>query len=437
MKKSANRKVLIISYYWPPAGGVAVQRWYKFAEYMNEFGYDPIIYTVENGEFTTKDDSLSDRSDEIEVLREPLFEPYKFYKKFTGKKKSDSVSQEVVGKNGKKENVAVWIRGNFFIPDARKYWVKRSVKRLSEYLSENKVDLIVSNGTPHSCHLIGLGLKNKFDLPWLADFRDPWTKVDYFDKLKLSESSQRKHEKLERKVLEQADVVTTVSPSWKDDFKELGAKKAFSITNGFDPKDFNDISSAPKDGFIITHLGSLSKHRFHLKFWETIHNEVKRNEAFEKLLKIRLIGNVDAEFIQYFKDSGLIEHVELIEHMSHQKALQKASESHVLMLLLGDKTKSKGRIPAKLFEYMPMIRPVLAYGQKESDVEAIVSEFSSWKFVPFDNFVCLKKSIQELFEEREQIINGQFTNPSIEKYERKYLCKEMTELFDSVVKITS
>jgi len=437
MNKASNRKVLIITYYWPPAGGVAVQRWYKFAQYMQEFGYDPIIYTVENGEFTTKDESLTDLSDQFEVLREPLFEPYKFYKKFTGKKKSDAVAQEVVGKTGRKENMAVWIRGNFFIPDARKHWIKRSVKRLSAYLTDHKVDLIVSNGTPHSCHLIGLGLKNKFDLPWLADFRDPWTKVDYFDKLKLSDSSQRKHEKLERRVLENADVVTTVSPSWKNDFMELGAKNVASITNGFDPKDFGGVSSAPVDDFIITHLGSLSNHRFHLKFWESILNEVKRNEAFKKLLKIRLIGNVDGAFIQYFKESGLIDYVELIDQMSHREALQKASESHVLLLLLGDKQKSKGRIPAKLFEYMPMNRPVLAYGQEESDVEEIVGEFSSWKFVPFDNFVCLKKSIQELFMDRQEIINGQFTNPSIEKYERKYLCQEMTALFDSVVKITS
>ena len=159
------------------------------------------------------------------MLREPILEPYKLYKKFTGKKSEDKIKQEAFSGSQGKEWLAVWIRGNFFIPDARKYWVKRSVKRLSSFLRENHVDAIISNGTPHSCHLIGMKLKRKFNIPWLADFRDPWTKVDYFDDLKLTSLARRKHYRLEYNVLENADVVTTVSKTWEQDFVQLGAKK--------------------------------------------------------------------------------------------------------------------------------------------------------------------------------------------------------------------
>lgn len=428
---TAKKKVLIISYYWPPAGGVAVQRWYNFATYLPEFGYEPIIFTVKDGEFGVLDHSKDDLSDRITVLREPILEPYKLYKKFTGKKSEDKIKQEAFSGSHGKEGLAVWIRGNFFIPDARKYWVKRSVKRLSSFLRENHVDAIISNGTPHSCHLIGMKLKRKFNIPWLADFRDPWTKVDYFDDLKLTSLARRKHYRLEYNVLENADAVTTVSKTWEQDFAQLGAKNTATITNGFDRSDFSDLHHKDSDKFVITHLGTLSKFRFHEEFWNGILEKVKKDPAFKQQLEIRLIGNVDETFFRYFHRTSLIENVVHISHLDHKEALAHAVSSDALLLLLGHKSMSEGRIPAKVFEYLAVAKPILAYGQSPSDVEKIILESNAGIFVPFDDSNGLNKALDELFLQF-KTGNTLVEPKGIEKFERKNLTAELANVLDGI-----
>jgi len=432
MSNATKKKVLIITYYWPPAGGVAVLRWYKFVTYLSDFGYEPVVYTVQDGEFGVFDSSKSDLSDRVTVLREPIREPYKLYKKFTGKKEDENIKQEAFSESNGKEGLAVWIRGNFFIPDARKFWINRSVKRLSSFLTENKVDAIVSNGTPHSCHLIGLQLKKKFNLPWLADFRDPWTLVDYFDQLKLTGLARRKHYKLEYNVLENADVVTTVSWTWEKDFKKIGAKKTTTITNGFDSDDFTSLTNIESDKFVLTHLGSLSKYRFHLEFWERILAKTKRDSEFKNQLEIRLIGNVDGVFFNFFKESSLIENVNHIPQVEYKEALSHAASSDALLLILGDKSKSEGRIPAKIFEYMAVKKPVLAYGQAPSDVQKIIQDAGAGTFVPFDDLNYLDQAIEQMFVNFKS--GKSSVNPTgIEKFERKYLTGELAKVLDQII----
>ena len=184
------KKVLIITYYWPPSGGAGVQRWLKFAKYLSDFGWEPIIYTVENGEYPVLDYDLLDEVPKgITVLKTPIWEPYSIYKKFTGRKKEDKINSGFLSekKNPKLlEKLSIWIRGNLFIPDARKFWIKPSVNFLTNYLIDNPVDIVVSSGPPHSSHIIALKLKEKNKLPWLADFRDPWTNIYYYKELLLN-----------------------------------------------------------------------------------------------------------------------------------------------------------------------------------------------------------------------------------------------------------
>src|SRR5687768_13552946 len=187
-----SKKVLIITYYWPPSGGSGVQRWLKFVKYLRDYGWEPIVYTPSNPESPVNDDSLAkDIPSGITILKTEIREPYGLYKKFIGRKKDEKISAAFLTEKKKPklaERIAVWIRGNFFIPDARKWWIGPSVSFLSDYLSKNKEDAIVSTGPPHSMHLIALGLKNlpapkeslrtgkagKLNIKWLADFRDPW-----------------------------------------------------------------------------------------------------------------------------------------------------------------------------------------------------------------------------------------------------------------------
>jgi len=230
------KKVLIITYYWPPSGGAGVQRWLKFVKYLREYGWEPVVFTAEGGEVPVIDDSLKkDIPENIEVIYGPIWEPYTAYKRLIGQKKGDKIQTGFLTENKKPkttEKLSIWIRGNLFIPDARKFWIKPSVKSLSKYLKENNVDAIVSNGPPHTTHMIALSLKKKFDIPWLADFRDPWTNIDFYDKLLLSKWADKTHHKLEDEVINLADEVVTVSPNWAKDFLEQSKRKFQVIYNG-------------------------------------------------------------------------------------------------------------------------------------------------------------------------------------------------------------
>jgi hypothetical protein len=196
------KKVLILTYYWPPSGGAGVQRWLKFVKYLRNFGWEPVVYTALNGEMPVIDLSLEkDVPKDITILKTKIWEPYSIYKTFIGRKKDEKINASFLSETKKKsfaEKISVWIRGNYFIPDARKYWIKPSIKYLTDYLNKNKIDVIISTGPPHSMHLIALGLKQHFpNIKWMADFRDPWTNIDFYSELMLSESADRKHKDLE------------------------------------------------------------------------------------------------------------------------------------------------------------------------------------------------------------------------------------------------
>ena len=197
---TAKKKVLIVVYYWPPSGGSGVQRWTKFVKYLRDFGLEPIIYTPSNPERPALDTSLeNDIPEGLEVIQRTIWEPYSLYKKFVGIDKEEQLGSGLMisGKeNSTLQKFSIWIRGNLFVPDARRFWIQPSIKYLTSYLLENPVDAIVSTGPPHSLHLIGLGLSKKTHIPWLADFIDPWTNIDFFEELKLNGPAKKRHHKL-------------------------------------------------------------------------------------------------------------------------------------------------------------------------------------------------------------------------------------------------
>ena len=234
------KKVLIISYYWPPAGGSGVQRWLKFSKYLPKYNWQPIIYTPENPYFEVKDQALlSDISTETKIWKLPIWEPYALKDKFFGKGSESQSAGVITNKKSLKNKVLNWVRGNVFIPDPKIYWVKPSVKVLLKKILEEDIHHIITTGPPHSMHLIGLGLKKAMpNLKWIADFRDPWSELDLLNEFQLNNSSIKKHKDLEREVLQTADVTLTVSETWVKDLKRLGGNRVELITNGYDADDF-------------------------------------------------------------------------------------------------------------------------------------------------------------------------------------------------------
>ena len=429
------KRVLIITYYWPPSGGAGVQRWLKFVKYLRNYGWEPVVYTAENPEAPALDYSLAkDIPEGIEVIRKPIWEPYYFYRKFIGLKKDEKISAGFLTESKQpvfSQKLAVWLRGNFFIPDARRFWIKPSIKFLTDYLKANPVDAVVSTGPPHTTHLIALGIKNSLGIPWLADFRDPWTKIDFYDQLMLTFLADMRHRMLEKKVLKKADRVVTVSWHWAKDFDDLGAQHTSVITNGFDPEDFPEANDQKPDTFLLTHIGALNKDRNPEFLWKILGEISAHDQKFQKMLRLRFIGKTDFSVFDSLKLHGLTSCTEKIDYVPHDEALRLSAGSAVLLLLVNNTPNSLGIIPGKVFEYLATRRPILCIGPQAGDSARIVKETKSGNVVDFGNEKGLSSVIQELFS----LYSGnkpQGYETGIDQFSRKALTGDIARLLDEL-----
>ena len=349
------KRVLIITYYWPPSGGSGVQRWLKMSKYLPGYGWQPVIYTTKDAEYPVEDPSLEkDVCAEAEIIRRPIVEPYNFYKKFLGLKKDQKVKAGFIDDSGKqkgwKEKLSVWIRGNFFIPDARCWWVRPSVRYLKKYLKAHPVDAIISTGPPHSMHLIAMKLKKSLNIQWIADFRDPWTEIDFYDELMLTRCADRKHHRLERQVLTQADHVVTVSWNWAQGLERLGAKEALVIQNGYDwESEADTLQTALSPEFSITYLGIIGPARNAPTLWQAL-SELKETEKdFAQNLKLNLIGQVDQSVIRDLETAGLTDNTVITPHVPHHEVQRIQSASQVLLHVVNNEPNAKGILTGKLY----------------------------------------------------------------------------------------
>ncbi len=430
------KKVLIITYYWPPAGGGGVQRWLKFVKYLRDFGWEPIVFTPENPEAPVQDDSLLKEIPEgITVLRTKIWEPYQWYKKFTGRNKTDQVQTAFLTekkKPGITEKISVWIRGNLFIPDARKFWIKPAVKYLHPWLAAHPVELIVSTGPPHSSHLIAKHLKQKTHLPWLADFRDPWTNIDYYNDLRLTRRADRKHRKLEKSVLQTADAVTVISSGMMQDFSHIHHRTYHLITNGFDPDDFSQSPGRPPaDKFRLSHIGSLVKTRNPLVMWEVLKELVDELPSFGRLLEVNLTGTVDLTVRQSIRDNGLETYVQYDAYKPHNELGVAYGQAAVLLLLINDTPNAGLILTGKFFEYMAAQRPILCIGPTDGDAARILKETQTGYAFGFEEREKLKMKITELFTDFQKG-DLRLSPKGIEAYSRQNLTRKLAQLMDKM-----
>jgi len=428
----SNKKVLIITYYWPPSGGAGVQRWLKFVKYLPQLGWEPIVYTAENGEYPVLDHQLiKEIPENIEVIKTPIWEPYSWYKKLSGRKQNDNINSGFLSENKKKskliESISVWVRGNLFIPDARKFWIKPSVKFLSNYLTENKIDAIISSGPPHSMHLIALVLKKKFNIPWIADFRDPWTNIDYYQDLKLSKRSDQKHKKLEKNVLLNADIALSVGKTLAKELQVLGSNNVQVIENGYDPEDFSLNKSALDEKFTIAHIGSFTPSRNHPILWESIKELIKENKEFSDHLQLKLIGKIDYSVKESIEENGLTEYVKFMAYLPHDQVIKEQTSSHILLLMVNNTPNAKGIVTGKVFEYMASCRPILVIGPKEGDLAQIINESNTGIVCDYNEKQKLKSTLLDLYNQKIKLV------PTIEKYSRTQLTQKLSKLLNDII----
>ena len=437
------KRVLIITYYWPPTGGSGVQRWVKFAKYLPSEGWQPVIYTPENPEQLAVDHSLeAEIPSEAEIVKTHITEPYELYKKFLRRSghSKDAVEVNPVNAQNKSfaQKAAMWVRGNFFRPDPRCMWIGPSVRFLKKYLEEHPVDLIVSTGPPQSMHLIGLRLSRETGLPWIADFRDPWTKIFYFKHLSMTKATERWHHRMERKVLDEATSVVAVSPLVQKEFQEMTQTPVELITNGFDECDFPEGMSKGAAGgsgrdFTITHTGLFASDGNPETLWDILAEICKDDHDFRKSLRIKLIGKTDRQITCAVENAGLKENLIDMGYQPHNVAVEEQREASVLILPLRKEPEYKAVLPGKLFEYIASGRPILGIGQPDGAMAMILKDTNTGVTIDWNDRESLKNHILDCWKKHQ---DGNLTTEGadISCFTRRNLTRRMVELFDKITK---
>ena len=410
-----SKRVLIITYYWPPTAGSGVQRWLKMSRYLPQYGWQPVIYTPENPEAGMTDESLlRDIAPEVEVIKRPILEPYAVFNALTGNKgkssgKASAGSGAVnpinaVGHKSPLMRLSLWLRANVFVPDPRFLWIRPSVRFLKQYLREHPVDAIVSTGPPHSMHLIARALHRSMSIPWTADFRDPWTRIFYFKHLPLTRRSRKRYAAMELSVLREADHVVAVTDNMVRDFlEELGPGqqdkgKFHVIENGYDEADFTGITAAELPaGFNLVHTGLFSAEGNPRRLWKVLAELCRDLPGFGRDLHLTFAGKTDPEILAAMREAGLGDCLTDRGYIPHHEAnrLQKAAD--LLLLPLREEPEAAGILTGKYFEYLAAGRPIAAFGPHGSVLERSLAATRTGRIFDWEEEGPLKEYLTALY----------------------------------------
>lgn len=424
------KKVLIITYYWPPAGGPGVQRVLKFVKYLPKFGWEPIILTVENGEYPAIDESLLyEIPTNIKVYKTKSFEPFNLYKGLTGQK--GNIPTHILNKSENEsiiQKFAKWIRANLFIPDARKGWIPSIVKKGLEIVEQEKPDLIFSSSPPHSLQVGAMKLAMRTNLKWVADFRDPWTDGFWLKDLPRTKYASKKDLDFELSVLKNSNAVISVSQSIIELFKRKIENNYYVLPNGYDESDFADLTREQSDVFKIVYAGSLRDSQIPHNLFKALAS-LKEQRLIEKL-ELHFIGTVHPDAVKIITNNNLQDLVTFHKYMTHNKLLKHVINANMLLLTIPNTPNNEGILTGKLFEYVASKNYILGFGPKNGDAAKIINELNCgimFEFSENPEQVILDKYNEWLKDSGKQIDNN------AEKYTRKNLTRELSEIFDSLI----
>lgn len=437
------KRVLVITYYWPPSGGSGVQRWVKFAKYLPSEGWQPVIYTPENPEYTAIDHTLeSEIPHSAEIVRRPILEPYGIYRKLMGKGASTDmktltagaskgeVTEISSGRKSFKQRLSLWIRGNLFVPDPRVGWVRPSVRFLKEYLKEHPVDVIVTTGPPHSMHLIGQRLHKDLGIPWIPDFRDPWSRMYYLKHLPMTRCTWRRLRAMEQAVLDDCSTVLAVTPLVQEEFRAQTSTPVAMITNGYDGGDFEQ--AVESDGhFNIVHTGLFAADGNPLTFWKVLGVKAWAEPDFKEALRLRLVGKVDREVYDAIEEAGLKDNVVDLGYKDHLTAVREQLAATMLVLPLRNDPEYRPILPGKLFEYLASRRPVLGIGQEDGAMARVLAETGAGVTAGWDNMDAMRSFVDKAWE---QFKAGEVPPVAgdITRFSRRSLTHELADLLEQV-----
>jgi len=418
------KKILIITYYWPPCGGVGVQRWLRFVKYLPQYGWEPVVLTTTDGDYPALDISLLvDVSEDIKVIRTKTPTFGNLYRK-VGESKIPHGSLEVNSEDPWLKKLSIWIRLNLVIPDARRIWNRFAFHAAKRELRKNKYDAVVTTGPPHSTHLVGLKLKRKFNINWLVDLRDPWTQMGYLKNVKRLKLTSFYDKKLENKVVKKCDTVIAASQKIIADLN-CSSCKIHLITNGFDPDDYIRIKKSRfDDNFNLNYFGTLPPES----------NPVSVLKAIKQLhgkgitdIKMNFWGNISEEVKKKLKILDQLDIIRFHQHVSHKEAIELMVNSSLLLLMINNVKNNEGIITAKIFEYMGSGVPILGIGPLKSEPADILKETGSGEMYQYDDIGKIADHIETEYDRWKK---DKKANP---KDIAKYSCVKLAEKLNSVL----
>lgn len=428
-----TKKVLFITYYWPPSGGAGVQRCLKFVKHLPEFGIIPTVITVseKEGSYPVLDHSLAaDIPAGIRVIRTSTSEPFEFYKKFTGK-------QEIPYggfANERGESLAQkffkFLRGNLFIPDARVGWNKYALQAASKLLAQEKFEAVITSSPPHSSQLIGLALKQQFGIRWIADVRDPWTDIYYYKDLQHTAWAKKKDARYEREVIEQSDALLVTSSDTKRLFlakaPQVESGKIKVLPNGFDEEDFKDPSTPPTDAFVITYTGTITE-AYNIEMFLKALSEVAGRHA-DIPFRLRFVGKISAPIHKQVVDSGLEPITEVIPFVPHSESVKYLLNSTILLMGIPDVENNFCILPGKLFEYLAANKPIICIGPLHSDADRIIDECGAGRVFHYAAYDLMVDHLDQLAQGWKINANLDLPRIAYHRYSRRNLTGDLARI---------
>jgi glycosyltransferase involved in cell wall biosynthesis len=437
-----TKKVLLVTYYFPPSGGAGVQRCLKFVKYLREFGWEPVVLTARDADYPAFDETLlREIPDGVAVYRSKIFEPYNFYRKLTGKKIGESMdiatlSRDSTQKRKLSERFAEWIRSWIFIPDARIGWKYFAVKMGREIIRKEKIDVILSSAPPYTCHLIGQALSRQSGRPWVCDFRDSW--VGWLSAAKRSGLPHQIELKMEGRVLQHAHRILTVSPGVQEDLlsrhPELRDDRWLLLPNGYDASDFQNITPLPPDGpgkLTITYTGSLYGNRNPNYLFQAVRELLQEDPTWRDDLRFNFVGRVGQSIQNLLNDAEFAGMVQLIPYLAHQESIQYLLSADLLLLIIDDAPANRGILTGKLYEYLGARKPILALAP-EGNAADLIRDVKAGFVVPPKNVAAIKQTLREIRIrwKNQSLETGLFDAEKIRALDRKALTAQLAQILN-------
>ena len=416
------KKVLIITYYWPPSGGSGVQRWLNLSRYLAELGWDITVMVPENPSYPLIDNTISSSvSSLIKVVKVPIFEPISILNV------SQKRNRDHLDSSGVLQKIILWVRANLFFPDSRMFWIRNVTKAASSLVMKNDINCVITTAPPFSTHVIGYHVKLKTNVKWIADFRDPWSDFFPFKQLPMTYNTRKKHAKWEKKCLVCADTVITTSPTLTESYLKIN-HNSYTVTNGYESL----IDSKSQDKFIIMYTGIMKSIQNPVNLWVVLNELCQENKTFADDLLVTLIGDFDQSIINDHNIIALKSSIKFEGYLDKIQLQNKLKKAQVLLLSSVNLESVNNIIPGKLFLYLSVKRPILAFSSLNSDVEDIINETKSGRVFDYSNKVDLKKHVLMLYNQFKKGDNS-LDSVGIDQYNYRVLSSKLSDIINKTI----